>query len=159
MTDTRSPEDRLAGILRIAVGGVEKIVPTLSISAVREWQAALAADEAAAVSEDDLAPDDVARLIDLSLDAILNIVVSYDQSAALGGRGWLEGHADPEQLYTAAEQMSEVSFPFARNVPMLLRALLARSVAASSQPSSTSSDSPSGDSTPAPSTPVSTPAN
>ncbi len=148
---SRSDEDRLAGVLRIAVGGDEKIVPTLPIKATREWQAALAPDEAAAVSDADLTPGDTVRLIDLSLDAVLNVVVTYDRTSALGGREWLDEHADPEQLYVAAGQMAEVAFPFARSVPMLLGALLARSVAASSQPSSTSSALPSGGSTPAPS--------
>lgn len=153
---SRSPEDVLSGILRIAVGGVEKEVPTLSIRATREWQAALAADEAAAVSDDDLTPGDASGIIDLSLGEILNIVVTYDRSAALGGREWLEEHADPAQLYAAATQMAEVAFPFALSAPALLRALIARSVAASRPPRSTNSPSPSGDSTPAPSKPAST---
>jgi hypothetical protein len=148
----RSDEDILSGVLRIAVGGVEKEVPTLSIRATREWQASLAADEASAVSDADLTPADTSRVLDLSLTEILNIVVTYDRTAALGGREWLEEHADPAQLYEAANQMAEVAFPFARDTRMLLRALLARSVAASS----TNGPSPSGGSTPAPSKTAST---
>lgn len=155
MTDSRSPEDRVAGILRLAVGGVERIVPTLSISATREWQAGLVAD-VSGVADEDLAPGDTSRLVDLSLDAVLDFVTSYDRGNVLGGRAWLEDHADPGQVYAAAGAIAEVAFPFARNVPMLLGALLARSAAASMLLSSTSSPSPSGGSTPAPSTTAST---
>jgi hypothetical protein len=151
MADTRSPEDVLSGILRIAVGGVEKIVPTLPISATRIWQASLAAGETADGDDADLTPPDTAQVLGLSLDAVLSFVVGYDRTAALGGREWLEANADPGQLYAAASQMAEVAFPFARDVPMLLRALLARSVVASRSASSTSSPSPSGGSTPEPS--------
>ena len=39
----RTPEDILAGVLRINVGGIEKRVPTLPMNASAEWQEALGA--------------------------------------------------------------------------------------------------------------------
>jgi hypothetical protein len=150
---TRSPEDVLAGVLRIAVGGVEKTVPTLSIRATREWQEGLAKGPEAfsvPVNEDDWTAASVAEFAGLTLEAALDAVVSYDRTGALGGREWLEEHADPEQIHAAAMQMAEVAFPFARNGRMLLAALIIRSVAGSASPNSTNGRSPTGDSTPAP---------
>ena len=144
----RSPEDVLAGVLRIAVGGVEKLVPTLPIRATREWQAQIAAGPAgfdAPVSDEDWTAATVSEFTGLTLETILDIVCSYDRTGALGGREWLEDHADPAQLYAAASQMAEVAFPFATDTRLLLAALVVRSVVASRPPSSTSGPSPIGD--------------
>ena len=143
---TRSAEDVLAGILRIAVGGVEKIVPTLPIRATREWQALIAKGPQAFAPRDlnDWAPSDAFDFTFLTLDAILDIVVAYDRTSALGGREWLEEHADPAQLYAASAQMAEVAFPFAEDTRLLLAALVANRVVASTPRSSTSGPSPIG---------------
>jgi hypothetical protein len=143
---TRTPEDVLAGVLRIAVGGVEKIVPTLPIRATREWQASLGStgDSFSPKDVDDWTPADASDFSSLSLDVILGAVVAYDRTGALGGREWLEEHADPAQLFTAAQQMAEVAFPFAEDTRMFLVALVVQSVVGSSPPSSTNGPSPIG---------------
>jgi hypothetical protein len=147
--DSRSPEDVLAGVLRISVGGVEKIVPTLPIRATREWQASLAEGPGAftPADADDWTPVEASEFSGLALEAVLGIVVSYDRTGALGGREWLEEHADPAQIYAAAGQMADVAFPFADDTRVLLAALVARSVVGSVAPSSTSGRSRSGAST------------
>lgn len=147
---SRSPEDVLAGVLRIAVGGVERLVPTLPLRATREWQATLAAGPSGfsvPVSEDDWTAANVSEFAGLTIDTILDLVVAYDRTGALGGRDWLEEHADPAQLYAAAQQMAEVAFPFAENVRLLLAALVVRSVVGSNSPKSTNGHSPIGAST------------
>ena len=144
---TRSPEDVLAGVLRIAVGGVEKIVPTLPLRATREWQAKLAAGPSGfsvPVTEDDWTAANVSEFAGLTLDTVLDMVVAYDRTGALGGREWLDENADPAQLYAAAEQMAEVAYPFADNVRLLLAALVVRTVVGSPSPRSTSGRSPTG---------------
>jgi hypothetical protein len=150
---TRSPEDVLAGVLRIAVGGVEKIVPTLPIKATREWQAAIGSRPSTSdvAERDDWTATDAREFVGLTFDALLDIVTAYDRSAALGGREWLEEHADPAQLHAAAAQMAEVAFPFADSPRVVLAALIVRSVAGSRPPSSTNGPSPIGASTPGPS--------
>jgi hypothetical protein len=148
---TRSAEDVLAGILRIAVGGVEKIIPTLPLRATREWQAKLAAGPSGfsvPVTDDDWTAANVSEFAGLTLDTVLDMVVAYDRSGALGGREWLDENADPAQLYAAVSQMAEVAFPFAENVRLLLAALVVRSVVGSKPPNSTNGLSPTGDSTP-----------
>jgi hypothetical protein len=147
MTDSRSPQDVASGVLRITVGGVEKIVPTLPIRATREWQAAIA-DRPGRFTPGD--PDDwtqaeAADFTALTLDVILDVVTAYDRTNALGGREWLEEHADPAQLYAAASLMAEVAFPFAENTRLLLAALVARTVVGSDRPSSTNGPSAIGD--------------
>ena len=144
---TRSPEDILAGVLRIAVGGVEKQVPTLPIAANREWQERLSSGPGAfkmPVKDDDWTAAMVAEFTGLSTDALLDAVVAYDETGALGGRDWLEQHADPAQLYAALTQMAEVAFPFATNLPMLLAAFVLRQVVGSPAKSSTNGHSPRG---------------
>lgn len=137
----RSPEDVLAGVLRISVGGVEKIVPTLPIRATREWQARALDDKTAPAVE-----AEGAGIANLAYDTVLDIVLTYDRTNALGGREWLEENADPAQLYAAAQQMAEVAFPFVEDVKLLLGARIA-SVVASARPSFTNGHSPTGAST------------
>lgn len=157
----RSPEDVLAGVLRVPVGGVEKLVPTLKIRAVRAWQAvvaekvgpipALLGNQSAGTVEG------MFTFTGLAIEAILDLVVAYDSTGALGGREWLEANADPAQLYAAARQMGEVTFPFVGDVGTLMLTFpaLFRSQAKPAEPSdstsSTNGPSPSGASTPEPS--------
>jgi hypothetical protein len=159
---SRSPEDVLAGVLRIAVGGVEKLVPTLPIKATRKWQEAIGHGPSgftAPVSEDDWTAATVSEFTGLTIETVLDIVVAYDRTGALGGREWLLENADPAQIYAAASQMAEVAFPFATDIPMLLAALVVRSVVGSIPPNSTNGHSPTGTSTPRRSKRASTPAS
>lgn len=151
MPDTRSPEDVLAGVIRVAVGGQEKLLPTLSIRGTREWQAAVAAMPGRFNPADPEAwtTGEASEFSGLTLDVVLDIIVLYDRASALGGREWLEDHADPAQLYAALAAISEVAFPFADNTRVLLAALVATAVVGSSPPSSTSGPSPIGTSRPA----------
>jgi hypothetical protein len=147
----RSAEDVLAGVLRIHVGGVERIVPTLPIRATREWQAKLTESLGGfgVVMAADQSPATIARFTGLALDAQLDLVCAYDRTGALGGREWLEEHADPAQLYAAAKLMGEVAFPFVNDLQSLMAALPGLLMGApSSSSSSTSGPSPTGISLP-----------
>lgn len=156
----------MAGVLRITVGagkpgGGERLVPTLAIRGVREWQRKVTEQvpKLEAAIDEDGRIGDMGDFVDETLDAILDLVVAYDTSAALGGREWLETNADPTEVYEAARQMGAVSFPFVRDL-QTLRLLLAsgaRRAARSAEPSSTSGPSPSGGSGRPPSKTDSTP--
>jgi len=146
----RTPEDVLAGILRISVGGQERIVPTLPIAATREWQATLGHGPDGYVApedESDWTPEQVDEFTALSLEAVVDLVAGYDRTSALGGKEWLLANADPFQLYQAARQMMAVAYPFVANPDLFLRALLL-APARSSPPNSTNGASPIGDSIP-----------
>lgn len=149
----RSAEDVLAGVLRISIGGIEKRVPTLPMRASAEWQETLGAQLggfARSLSSDQSA-DSLMGFARFTQDAILEAVLAYDRTGALGGREWLLEHADPSQLYAAFRQMAEVVFPFVSDVRSLLAmlpGLLAQADVGLTSPSSTSGPSPTGDSTP-----------
>lgn len=150
----RTPEDILAGILRINVGGHEKRVPTLPMNASAEWQEALGAQLGgfARNLSTDQSADSLMGFARFTQQAILDAVVAYDRTSALGGREWLEETADPAQLYIAFRQMAAVVFPFVSDVRSLLAmlpGLLAQADVGSSSPNSTNGPSPIGGSTPA----------
>jgi hypothetical protein len=144
----RSAEDILAGILRIPVGGVEKAIPTLPIRASREWQRLITEKVGGfgAVMSAQQTPEALGALANLSLDTILDLVVAYDRTGALGGRDWLEENADPAQLYGAVRAMAGVAFPFVNDAKSLV-GLLPGLLDALSTPNSTNGPSPTGAST------------
>lgn len=145
----RTPEDILAGVLRINVGGIEKRVPTLPMNASAEWQETLGAGLSgfARNLSADQSAESLVGFARFTQQAILDAVVTYDRTSALGGRDWLEENADPAQLYIALRQMAEVVFPFVNDVRSLLAmlpGLLAQADGGSGSPSSTNGLSPTG---------------
>ncbi len=137
----RTPEDRASGVLRIAIGNQTRRVPTLKLTAAELW-----AEKAAELPDGDLTTGILEA-------ARLEAVLAYDKTDALGGREYLETHADWEQIYTAFGQMMAVVRPFAieqMDQEKLVAALLDRPEFGALL-SSMSGLSPSGDSTPEPS--------
>lgn len=114
----RSREDVVAGILRIAVGGSERPIQTLNLRESRGWLvfacSKIAGFRGLIMGDDSI--ESLTEFADTSLDTILDVVVAYDKQSMLGGRDWLEEHADPTQLYQAARDMGEVSLPFVHDV-------------------------------------------
>lgn len=155
MADDRSKEDVLAGVLRISVGGVEKLVPTLKLRGSRDWQA-LVADKLAAIKPAlaaDPTADTIAGVTRLAMGSIVELILEYDKTSALGGREWLEDNADPAQLYAAVRQMGQVAFPFVDDLVTLVAAfptlfVTTRQDGPSDGMSSTNGRSPSGASSP-----------
>jgi len=159
----RTPEDLAAGILRIAIGGSVKAVPTLPIKDIPAWAELLdeltpsmppaPADDGLGDDrpDDELPPADDPRgyqtLTKATTESLLRIVTAYDRTGALGGREWLEEHADLFQLKTAAEQMAANAFPLGEGDVMIAQVLLAqimRGAVPSPRPSSTNGASPTG---------------
>jgi len=158
----RSAEDRVAGVIRVDVGGATKRLPTLPMTAAEAWIEGLGAQVAKLASQ--LAADegDVAAVMGFvggSLTAVLDAVASYDKTGALGGREWLADNADPEQLYVAFRQIVKVVFPFVEELGGLQKLLPGLLQAASSRPGSTNGPSPAGASIPEPSAIDSTPSS
>jgi hypothetical protein len=146
----QSPEEAATGFLRVTVGGIVKRVPTLKIAAVREWKDEIARGPSGFVvpaTDDDWTAAVVAEFTGLSIETVLDLVVAYDKTGALGGREWLEQNADPSEVYEAALAMAGNAFPFWTDVPAGLAALVVRRVVESKPPSSTNGRSPGGDST------------
>lgn len=113
----RSEEDILAGVLHVQVGGVTKALPTLKLRKAREWKVLVAETLSTQVDTFDLTgAGDMARLANMAGDRVLDLVLAYDQSGALGGREWLEDNADDAQLYAILRTALETSFPFVHDL-------------------------------------------
>ena len=155
----RTEEDILAGVLRIRVGGVEKTMPTLKLKAAREWKAQLIGVMSSRLDGFNVTGTaDFAQLAQLAGDQMLDLVLAYDKTGALGGREWLEDNADDAQLYAVLRQALEVSFPFVTDlaaVAGMLRSVMAGTALAQPAPSaggkSTNGRSPTGGLIPTPS--------
>ena len=160
----RSPEDVAAGILRIAIGGTVREMPTLKAKYVGEWARTvlLADDQGESVKIKPLeewTAFDVAQLAGPALERVIDLIVAYDRTGALGGRDWLEENADPPQLQEALTSMLGNAFPLADSPEVLAATVMGQVAAASSQPRSTSGRSRTGTSTRTSSGPVSIPSS
>ena len=141
-------EEVLAGLLTVTVGGIEKSMPTLPIRDARDWRKRLAA-EVAPIAGLQIDANDWAGMpakLQLAEDTMLELIVAYDRTGALGGREWLEEHAWPRDLGPIFTACVEAVFPFERRagVPG------GPAVALSPGPSSTNGPSLTGASTPSP---------
>jgi len=144
----RSEEDVASGVLRIPIGSVVKTMPTLPIKHIAEWATLLDALTPSSVAPGD--PDEGFTLIaSVTLSGLLDLVVAYDRTSALGGREWLEENADPSELKAAAEQMAGNAFPFGEADAVIASMVMTRlgQAVRSEPPSSTNGSSPTGTST------------
>lgn len=149
MTEPRSPEDRLRGVLRVTVGSVEKVVPTLPLRAALDWWETNAVAMSRELPEHEAVTEFefIADYNRLGTEVALDLVLAYDRTAALGGREWLEENADPTQINAALQLMMANVFPFATDTSVILAALVGRIAVASSSQNSTNGHSPTGAST------------
>jgi hypothetical protein len=122
----RTPEDVASGILRISVGGTVKAVPTLKMKYVDEWGMLVAAGDPTAKVPAEWTAADVGALSGRGAARLLDLVVAYDRTGALGGREWLEENADPAQLYEAVAQMVGNAFPLVSSPTVLVDLMLLR---------------------------------
>lgn len=121
----QTPEDRRSGVLRFTFGGEERTCPTLKLRASREWLKAAAGrlplllDALGLDSEMQQAP-----FVDFSYETSIEVLLEYDVTGALGGREWLEEHADPAELYDALRAMARVAVPFGNDLQSLVAILV-----------------------------------
>lgn len=137
---SRSEEEALAGILRVAVGGRERELPVLTIVAARAWKAELVSVLAGQIGEmrfDSI--EDTGAIASAVGDRMLDLVVAYDTGSELGGKEYLEAKATDAEIYAAFRAILEVSFPFVRDLPSAVAVLQALAASAPSlEPRSTS---------------------
>jgi hypothetical protein len=141
----RTPEEIVSGLLQVSVGDTVKTVPTLPIKHVPEWARLL---DALTPSTAKIDPrDGFTAIATVTMSAFLDLVVAYDRTGALGGREWLEEHADAQQLKAAAVQMAENAFPLgdgASVVAQMIATMLVPLAAASNPTNSTNGASRNG---------------
>lgn len=146
--------DIAAGIIRLTINGTDRILPTLKIGPFqddflpKQWPKVQSM-----FSEDRTDP---AELLKLGTDTLLDLIVAYDASGALGGRDWLRNNADHNDLVRIAgaivtrhtEGFRKAVLGISNGMAQINRQSVAMSVAQRLQERSTSSPSPDGDSTP-----------
>ena len=131
MADSRSIEEISGGYISThisALGAIDRELPTLKIRAARVWRTELL-EAMASISATTLAVDLAAvrekgmaavialgPMSQLGTDRILDLIVSYDAGGVLGGRDWLEEHADDAELYALFRVILGVVFPFASDL-------------------------------------------
>lgn len=121
----QTPEDRRAGILRFTFGGEERTCPTLKLRASREWLKGAAGRLPLLLEALGLDSDmQQAAFVDFSYETGLEVIGEYDVTGALGGREWLEDHADPAELYDALRLMGRVAVPFGNDLQSLVAILV-----------------------------------
>lgn len=116
------------GYIAASVGATAKELPTLKIRAARAWRTEFL-EAVASISATTLAIDlkavqekgmaavmGLGPMAQLGTDRILDLVVSYDAGGVLGGRDWLEEHADDAELYALFRVILGVVFPFASDL-------------------------------------------
>lgn len=163
----RTESEVASGLIPCRIGGHLRLMPTLKRKASQPWKEALghaltgtlAGAQLPTASDGATGGETLAGIGQLALlanDTIADLVVKYDQTNALGGRAWLDEHADDRELYVILRQCLEVHFPFAKDVMGamgMLAPVLGMTGAVQSPPaSSTNGLSPTGTSTPTPST-------
>ena len=123
------PEALAASPIAVVLGGRERLLPPLSIRRNREWKRALAE----AVGEAWVALGEandfgvIAGLVAGLTDEMIDLLIAYDLSGALGGREWIEEHATDSEVYAAMKEVLAVAYPpfrDARGIPGLGQALL-----------------------------------
>jgi hypothetical protein len=115
----RSEEDASAGVLLVTIAGQTRTVPVLRRRESRAWKKQAATQFGATDIPDN--PDlgeFMVSLMDVADEAILDLVVSYDQTSALGGREYLDAKATDRELWDALEAMVTAAFPFAGESPL-----------------------------------------
>lgn len=171
MVDKRSEEDIAFGRIPCRFEGEVRYMPTLKMRDSAAWKALLARTMTNTLAEYNVkgqgGSDSLESVIQLGLlagDTITDLVIAYDATGALGGRDWLEAHADDAGVYAVFRTIVDVHFPFVTDLLGaigMLRGLMAEAPAespdgGSAAGNSSSGPSPIGGSTPGPSKVAST---
>ena len=130
MTDLR-PEEAIAfGYIPCRFEGETKLLRTRKLASAREWKGKFARSIGGTIAEFNVpgrggadSIEGIAKLGNLGSDLILDLVLDYDARGDLGGREWLEEHADDREVYTVLRAVLDVHFPFVKDVMGAMREL------------------------------------
>lgn len=113
-TPLRPDEQVAGGFIAMSLGGQPKRLSVLTIDRNRDWTARFNATVAETIGKagqlNDL--DDMVRLLAGSIDVMLDLLVAYDDSGALGGREWIHKNATDREVYEALKKVTDAAFPF-----------------------------------------------
>lgn len=149
----RAEHDVLAAApIAVTLGGRELALPPLVIADNREWKRKLAAvvgsEWVRFASADDTAS--ITAFLSGLTDPMVDLLLAYDTTGALGDREWIEAHATDAEVYAAMKEVLAVAYPpfaDARTMPGLGQVLvsLIGSVSQARMSSSPQSGEPSPD--------------
>ena len=150
----RAPEaDVASGVIRITINGTERVMPTLKIGPFEDEWLPSQKDMIQGLFEADREPAD---LFKLGMSTLLDAIVAYDKTGALGGRDWLRNNADHNDLHKLVRMIWQRHFEgFMKDVQALMgsvrqmnQAAAATELLAQLQAKSSSGPSPIGEDSP-----------
>ncbi len=154
--DTRAEGEKAFGVITCRFEGETRTLRTLKAGPVRAWKERVGQVLTSTLAEFDVRDGskaetfgDLAGLGILASDTVLDLILAYDVAGSLGGREWLEEHADDHELYVVLKAILAVHFPFVKDLVSALQVVTSLMANASSAPASSSSGpSPDGASDP-----------
>ena len=149
----KAPEaDVASGVIHVTINGQRKTLPTLKIGPFEDEFLPGQWEKLQASFEQD--HENLADLFKLGTSTLLDIIVAYDTSGALGGREWLRANADHSELVQIGEAIYERhASPFMEAVRRIMGGVQGvmrqtTGLAVMGRVQSTNGASPTGDSTP-----------
>lgn len=149
-----APEaDVASGVIHITINGQAKTLPTLKIGPFEDDWLPAQGEAIRAMFEADREP---AELFKIGMGTLLDAVVAYDTTGALGGREWLRANADHSDLHALVHAIWNRHFEgFMKDAQAILGAVrqvsqqaVGMAVVQRLQERSSNGSSPTGDSTP-----------
>jgi len=113
---TRSAEDILAGRIRVMLGGAIYQLPVLSRAASRAWREQLDERFAALTADLEAAGDNAGQVLErlaAETDALLDMLLLYDQTGALPDRAEIDGTASDAEILRAVIEVWRAANPLA----------------------------------------------
>lgn len=109
----REEAEIVAATISVTVGGMGKTLPVLSMKANRKWKAQLVARTGTILGsiEDVETWAQALSLITGAVDDMLESLLEYDRTAALGGREWLENTATDAEIWAAFKEVARAAYP------------------------------------------------
>ena len=112
-TPLRPDEEVAGGYISVTMGGQAKRLPVLPIVRNRDWKRQfdeMIAELGMNAESDDF--DEIVRALSDSIEKMLDLLIAYDETAALGGREWMEQHASDGEVYEAFKRVKDAAYPF-----------------------------------------------
>lgn len=117
----QSDDDAVDGVLRLKVGGEERVLPVLSIEESEKWQARFSARLGTGL--DKLQPEDnaqvLAKIAKIASDTSIDLIVEYDRGHVLGTRAHLRKVLNQRLAFETLKAIVRVEFPLSEVGPLL----------------------------------------
>ena len=140
------PDEQVAGgFIALSLGGQPKRLPELKRHRNREWTDLFnrTVTETLGKAGELKDVEDLVQMLTGSMDVMLDLLVAYDESGALGGREWIDHNATDREIYEAMRKVTGAAFPFGNDLLTRIPGIAAMVIQAVISSRSTSSSRPS----------------